>query len=75
MAFPFTRVKQNVFYSAPVLGWKPNFSVDGKNLTRVAEYKYLGVILPLHAWNAHNITYVLGKAWKRIGMLGRSRPV
>ena len=52
-----------------------NFHVklDGKELTRVAEFKYLGVILDESlTWNAH-VNYLLSKVSKRIGILGRTR--
>ena len=52
-----------------------NFSVniDGKELTRVAEYKYLGVILDESlSWNAH-VNYLISKVSKRLGILGRTR--
>lgn len=48
---------------------KFSVSIDGKDLTRVSEYKYLGVILDESlTWSAH-VKYLLGKAGKRIGML------
>ena len=47
--------------------------IDGKELTRVAEFKYLGVILDESlTWNAH-VNYLLSKVSKRIGILGRTR--
>ena len=47
--------------------------IDGKELTRVAEYKYLGVILDESlSWNAH-VNYLISKVSKRIGILGRTR--
>ena len=48
-------------------------NIDGKELTRVAEYKYLGVILDESlSWNAH-VNYLISKVSKRIGILGRTR--
>lgn len=48
-------------------------NIDGKELTRVAEYKYLGVILDESlSWNTH-VNYVVSKVSKRIGILGRTR--
>ena len=47
--------------------------IDGKELTRVAEYKYLGVILDESlSWNAH-VNYLISKVGKRIGILGSTR--
>ena len=47
--------------------------VQGTPITRVLEYKYLGVTLDeTLSWNAH-ARYILSKAGKRIGMLGRIR--
>ena len=44
-------------------------NIDGKELTRVAEYKYLGVILDESlSWNAH-VNYLMSKVSKRIGIL------
>ena len=48
-------------------------NIDGKELTRVAEYKYLGVTLDESlSWNAH-VNYLISKVSKRIGILGRTR--
>ena len=48
-------------------------NIDGKELTRVAEYKYLGVILDESlSWNAH-VNDLISKVSKRIGILGRTR--
>ena len=48
-------------------------NIDGKELTRVAEYKYLGVILDESlSWNAH-VNYLISKVSKRLGILGRTR--
>ena len=48
-------------------------NIDGKELTRVPEYKYLGVILDESlSWNAH-VNYLISKVSKRIGILGRTR--
>ena len=48
-------------------------SVNGVNLNRVAEYKYLGIVMDEGlTWKAH-VKYLLSKAGKRIGMLGRTR--
>ena len=52
-----------------------NFSVsiNGFNLNRVGEYKYLGVIMDeCLTWKAH-VKYLLSNECKRIGMLGRTR--
>ena len=54
-----------------------NFSVSikGFSFNRVAEYKYLGVVMDeCLTWKAH-AKYLLGKAGKRIGMLGRTRKI
>ena len=49
-------------------------NIDGKELTRVAEYKYLGVFLDESlSWNAH-VNYLTSKVSERIGILGRTRP-
>ena len=49
------------------------YSIDGQDLNRVSEYKYLGVIFDESlTWNAQ-VKYLLSKAGKRIGMLGRTR--
>ena len=48
-------------------------NIDGKELTRVAEHKYLGVILDESlSWNAH-VNYLISKVSKRLGILGRTR--
>ena len=48
-------------------------NIDGKELKRVAEYKYLGVILnESFSWNAH-VNYLISKVRKRIGILGHNR--
>ena len=48
-------------------------NIDGKELTLVAEYKYLGVILDESlSWNSH-VNYLISKVSKRIGILGRTR--
>ena len=48
-------------------------SVNGSDLKRVSEYKYLGVVMDeCLTWKAH-VRYLLGKVGKRIGMLGRAR--
>ena len=48
-------------------------NIDGKELTRVAEYKYLGVTLDESlSWNAH-VNYLISKVCKRIGILGSTR--
>ena len=52
-----------------------NFSVsiNGFNLNRVGEYKYLVVVMDeCLTWKAH-AKYLLSKVGKRIGMLGRTR--
>ena len=47
--------------------------VHGHTIRRVFEFRYLGIVFDEHVnWNAH-VKYVLGKAGKRIGMLGRIR--
>ena len=61
--------------SARLVSTNDNFevSVDGHVLKRVSEYKYLGVVLDeCLSWNAH-IKYLLSKAGKRIGLLGRAK--
>ena len=53
------------------VNWVVN--IDGKELTRVAECKYLGVILDESlSWNAH-VNYLISKVSKRLGILGRTR--
>ena len=48
-------------------------NIDGKELTRVAEYKYLGVILDESlSWNAQ-VNYLISKVSKRLGILGLTR--
>ena len=48
-------------------------NIDGKELTRVAEYKYLGVILDESlSWTAH-VNYLISKVSNRIGILGHTR--
>ena len=48
-------------------------NIDGKELTRVAEYKYLGVILDESlSWNAR-VNHLISKVSKRLGILGRTR--
>ena len=48
-------------------------NIDGKELTRVAEHKYLGVILDESlSWNVH-VNDVITKVSKRIGILGHTR--
>ena len=47
--------------------------VHGHTIRRVFEFSYLGIVFDEHVnWNAH-VKYVLGKAGKRIGTLGRIR--
>ena len=47
--------------------------VHGHTIQRVFELSYLGIVFDEHVnWNAH-VKYVLGKAGKRFGMLGRIR--
>ena len=42
-------------------------------MKRISEYKYLGVVMDeCLTWKAH-VKYLLGKAGKRIGMLGYAR--
>ena len=53
------------------VNWVVN--IDGKELTRVAECNYLGVILDESlSWNAH-VNYLISKVSKRLGILGRTR--
>ena len=53
------------------VNWVVN--IDGKELTRVAECKYLGVILDESlSWNAH-VNCLVSKVSKRLGILGRTR--
>ena len=48
-------------------------NIDGQEPTRVAEYKYLRVILDESlSWNAH-VNYLISKVSKRLGILGRTR--
>ena len=48
-------------------------SVNGNDLKRVSEYKYLGVVMnECLTWKAR-VKYLLGKVGKSIGMLGRAR--
>ena len=48
-------------------------NIDGKEPTRVAEYRYLGVILDESlSWNTH-VNYLISKVSKRLGILGRTR--
>ena len=48
-------------------------NIHGKELTRVAEYKYLEVIFDESlSWNAL-VNYLIGKVNKRTGILGRTR--
>ena len=52
-----------------------NFTIqiNGYVLKRVFEFKYLDVVFDQHiSWNAH-VKYLLAKAGKRVGMLGRIR--
>ena len=48
-------------------------TVNGKALKRVTEYKYIGVILDESLTWKERIKYLIAKAGKRIGMLGRTR--
>ena len=51
---------------------KCSVGIDGQDLNRVSEYQYLGVIFDESlTWNAQ-VKYLLSKAGKRIGMLGRT---
>ena len=48
-------------------------NIDGKELTKVAEYKYLGVILDESLpWNAY-VNYFISKVSKKLGILGCTR--
>ena len=48
-------------------------NIDGKELTRVAEYKYLGVILDESlSWNAQ-VNHFISKVSMRIGILAHTR--
>ena len=50
-----------------------NISVNGSPINRVYQFKYLGVVFDENlSWNDH-VKYVLAKAGKRVGMLGRLR--
>ena len=45
----------------------------GRLIKRAFEFKYLGVVFNKHiSWNSH-VKYVLSRAGKRLGMLGRIR--
>ena len=64
-----------LFGTASRLSTVTNFSiyVSASLTERVSEFKYLGVVLDESlSWTAH-VKYVLGKAGKRVGMLGRIR--
>ena len=51
----------------------PQVSVNGSDLKRASEYKYLGVVMgECLTWKAH-VKCLLGKVGKRIGVLGRAR--
>ena len=48
-------------------------SVNGSDLKRVFEYKYLGVVMNECLMSKAHVKYLLGKVGRRIGMLGRAR--
>ena len=48
-----------------------SITIGGSTIQRVAEFKYLGVILDEHlSWNEH-VKAIVFKAGRRVGMLGR----
>ena len=48
-------------------------TIGHHHLKRVLEYKYLGVVLDENlSWKSH-VKYIISKAGKRIGLLGRVR--
>ena len=48
-------------------------AVKGRPIKCVFEFKYLGVVFDEHiSWNSH-VKYVLSRAGKQLGMLGRIR--
>ena len=70
-----TKTESMLFGTAARLKNVDRFQIQihGHTIQRVFEFRYLGIIFDEHiSWNAH-VKYVLGKAGKRIGMLGRIR--
>ena len=70
-----TKTESMLFGTAARLKNVDRFQIQihGHTIQRVFEFRYLGIIFYEHiSWNAH-VKYVLGKAGKRIGMLGRIR--
>ena len=50
-----------------------NITIKGHAITRVSEFKYLGVVLDeCLSWSAH-VKHVISRAGKRVGILGRIR--
>ena len=48
-----------------------NITIKGHAITRVSEFKYLGVVLDeCLSWSAH-VKHVISRAGKRVGILGR----
>ena len=64
-----------VFGTSPRLSDIDSFtiSVNGTSIKRVSQFKYLGVVFDeCLSWNDH-VKFILAKAGKRVGMLGRIR--
>ena len=64
-----------VFGTSPRLSNINSFtiSVNGTSIKRVSQFKYLGVVFDERlSWNDH-VKFILAKAGKRVGMLGRIR--
>ena len=65
-----------LFGTAPRLAREKSFNIciDGKQIERVHEFTYLGVVLDERrlSWGSH-VRKVISKAGKRVGMLGRLR--
>ena len=64
-----------VFGASPRLSNIDSFTigVNGSSIKRVSQFKYLGVVFDERlSWNDH-VKFILAKAGKRVGMLGRIR--
>ena len=64
-----------VFGTSPCLSNMDSFTirVNGTSIKRVSQFKYLGVVFDERlSWNDH-VKFILAKAGKRVGMLGRIR--
>ena len=74
----FINVKKTeamLFGTAPRLAREKSFNIciDGKQIERVHEFTYLGVVFDERlSWGSH-VKKVISKAGKRVGMLGRLR--